>query len=175
MLAWFAFLRKFMWYIVRQCTQTAWEVKKESPAKRRGGECLAERLSCKPPEAWAFHLPRMPHGPVILLFRNAGIAGHRLSFRPAGQVIEGVNCGRRTSLKPRRAVRVTQRAQIEQHRHASPGLAGMDESPAQKRVPEPMGPVGWVGDNVLGQWGLGFQEVVAPCPVASVDQVGVPP
>ena len=137
----------------------------------RGRFALAERLCGQPPEGRSVYLSRMPDGPIILLLRDAGIARYSLSFRPAGQVIQGIDRGRRATLEPRRSIWVTQRAQIEQHRHTAPGLAGMDESPAQKRVPEPMGPVGWVRDNVLREWGLGFQEVVAPCPVASVYQV----
>jgi len=117
---------------------------------------LAERLGCNPPEGWTLHLSRMPHGPIILLLCNAGILRHRLSFRPACQVIQGIDCGRRTSQKPRRSVRMAKRPKIEQHRHGSPGLASMDEGPAYERISEPMCAIGRVCDNVLGKGRVRF-------------------
>jgi len=47
----------------------------------------------------------------------------------------------------------------------------MDERPADKGISEPMGAVRRVRDDVFGKRFVGFQEVVPPCPVASVDQV----
>jgi len=98
----------------------------------------------------------MPNGPIILLLCNAGILQHRLSFRPACELIQGIYRGWRAALEPWRAVRVAQGAQIEQHRHASPGLARMDKSATHKGISQPMCPVGWVRDDILGQGRVRF-------------------
>ena len=66
---------------------------------------------------------------------------------------------------------MAERAQIEQHRHASPGLTGMDQSSVHEGISKPMGAVRRVRDDVLRKGSIRFEEVLSPCPVASVDQV----
>src|SRR6056297_3068617 len=101
-----------------------WEAKR-NPRFRGGCSALAELLGGEPPESRPLYLPRPPYGPVILLPCDTGITGHRFPFRPACQLIEGIDRSRRTTLEPRRPVRVTQRPKVKQHRHAAPGIAGM--------------------------------------------------
>lgn len=113
----------------------------------------------------------MPHRPVVLLPCDAGQTRHRFSFRPACQLIKGVYRGWRTTLEPRRSAWIAERTKVEQHSYASPGFAGMDESPSNEGISEPMCAVGRVRDDVLGKGLIRFQEVVPPCTVASVDKV----
>jgi len=113
----------------------------------------------------------MPHRPVVLLPCDAGLTRHWFSFRPACQLIKGVYRGWRTTLEPRRSVWIAERTKVEQHRHASPSLAGMNERSANESISEPMGAVRRVRDDVLGKGLFRFQEVVPPCTVASVDKV----
>ena len=110
---------------------------------------VPERLGCKPPEAWALNFPRMPDCPIILLFRNAGIARYRLSFRPAYEVIEGVNCSRWTTLEPWGPVWMAERSEIEQHSHASAGPAAMCESFSDEGISKSVRSVGRVCNDIL--------------------------
>lgn len=75
-------------------------------------------------------------------------------------------------MKPRRPVGIAKRAKIQQHRHTPPGLAGMNERLANEGISEPMCAVRRVRDDVLGKGFVRFQEVVPPCPVASVNEIG---
>ena len=106
----------------------------------------------------------MPDCPIILLTGDAGVSRNRLSFRPARQVVEGVNCGRWATLKLRGSVRMAERTKIEEHRHASPGLTGMNQSSAHEGISEPMRAVGRVRDDILCKGSVGFQEVQPPLP-----------
>ena len=74
-------------------------------------------------------------------------------------------------MEPRRPIRIAERAKIEQHRHASSGLAGMDKGFSYEDISEPMCTVRWVRDDVLSKGFVRFKEVAPPCPIASVDEI----
>ena len=114
----------------------------------------------------------MPHRPVILLLRDTGFAGTGFSSGPANELIEGIDGSRRGLGELLHAVGVTQRAKIQEHRHASAGLLTMDEGAAHKEVGKPVGAIRWVRDDVLGKRAVGFQEVLPPKAETSVDEVG---
>jgi hypothetical protein len=93
----------------------------------------------------------MPDCPIILLLGNAGFSGTGLPCGPANELIEGIDgtwWGLGELLQP---VGMTERAKIEEHRHAPPCFLTMDEGLAHKEVGKPMFPIGRVRDDVLGK------------------------
>lgn len=113
----------------------------------------------------------MPHSPVVLLASNAGKARNRFSFRPAREFIEGINRSWWAPLETRGSVRMTQGAQIQQHRDAPSGLAGMDNRLAHKGISKPMGAVRRVGDDVLSKRLFRPKKILPALPVTSVNEV----
>jgi hypothetical protein len=100
--------------------------------------------------------------PIILLLRDTGFPRTGFSSGPANELIEGIDGSRRGLGELLHAVRVTQGAKIQEHRHASAGLLTMDEGAAHKEVCKPVGAIGRVRDDVLGKRAVGFQEVLPP-------------
>ena len=114
----------------------------------------------------------MPHRPVILLLCDTGFARAGFSSGPANELIQGIDGSRRGLGEFLCPLGVTQRPQIQEHRHASAGLLTMDEGAAHKEVGKPVGAIGRVRDDVLGKRAVGFQEVLPPKAETSVDEVG---
>lgn len=141
-------------------------------AKRNPLSRVSERSGRKPPEGWSLGSLRVPDGPVILRLSNPVSRTSPASSWPARELIEGIKCGRRASLKSRRTVWIAKRAKIEKHRHAAALFTCVDDSLAQKGVSEPVCAVRWVGHNIAPQRLRGLQKIHTPLPETSVDQVG---
>ena len=82
----------------------------------------------------------MPDSPVVLLLCDASLIGAGFSSGPANELIEGIDGSRRGLREFLHPVGVTERTQIQEHRHASAGLVAMDESAAHKEVGRPLVP-----------------------------------
>lgn len=114
----------------------------------------------------------MPYRPIILLLSNASLIRAGFSSGPANQLIEGIDGSWRGLGEFLHPVGMAERTQIQEHRHASAGLAAMDEGSAHKEVGKAVGAIGRVRDDVLGKRAVGFQEVLPPKAETSVDEVG---
>ena len=141
---------------------------KRAPLQR----ALFERFRGKPPECRALDFPRMPHCPVILLLSDASLSRAGLACGPANQLIKGIDGAWWSLGEFLRAVGITERTKVQEHRHASAGLLAMDEGSTDEGVCKSVGAIGRVGDDVLGKRAVGFQEVLSAVAIASVDEVG---
>jgi hypothetical protein len=79
---------------------------------------------------------------------NQDFAANQLQAAQDGLVKSSATDG---DLRFRCSVRVAQRSKVEQHRNAPPCFAGVDDCAAHKCVSQPMGSIGRIGDDVLGQ------------------------
>lgn len=117
-------------------------------------------------------MTRLPDGPVVLLSGNAPLRAGGDALRPAGKIIEDVDRRRRGLAELGRALRIGQRAQIEQHGNAAPCLLRVDEGTADKGIAQPMGTIGRIGDDMFAKSPGRLEEVMAALTIAAVDQVG---
>ena len=66
---------------------------------------------------------------------------------------------------------MSQGAKVQQHSNLASRTLRIGQRFTDKNVRKPVCSIGWVGDDILGQWLFAFEEILPPISVSAHDQI----